>query len=380
MRFRTDWRVGRIYNPRMTAEPIHYSPALEVPEDGEAETLAGLMEALRGIADTTFKDSGHAIRSVHAKSHGLLRAELRVAEGLPPLLAHGIFAQPGSWPVLMRFSSTPGDILDDSVSTPRGLAVKVVGVQGERLPGSEGAVTQDFVLINGDTFATPGPKKFLGSLKLLAVTTDKVPNLKKALSAVLRGAEKVVEAFGGESGVLKGLGGHPYTHPLGETYFSQVPILFGPYMVKLSIAPIAPALLALTDAPLAINGHPNGLRDAVVDYFASQRAEWEIRVQFCTDLAAMPIEDASVTWPQEQSAYIAVARLVAEPQAAWSAARAAAVDEGMGFSPWHGIAAHRPIGAVMRVRKAAYEMSIRQREAHSGHVVAEPQNLNDLPA
>ena len=30
----------------------------------------------------------------------------------------------------------------------------------------------------------------------------------------------------------------------------------------------------------------------------------------------------------------------------------------------------------MRVRKAAYEMSIRQREAHSGHVVAEPQKNN----
>jgi len=364
----------------MTVEPLLYVPAIEVPEDGEAETLAGLMESLRGIAVTTFKDTGRATRSVHAKSHGLLRAELRVAEGLPPLLAQGIFAQPGSWPVLMRFSSTPGDLLDDSVSTPRGLAVKVVGVQGERLPGSEGAVTQDFVLINGDTFAVPGPKKFLSSLKLLASTTDKVPNLKKALSAVLRGAEKVVEAFGGESGVLKGLGGHPYTHPLGETYFSQVPILFGPYMVKLSVAPVAPALLALTDAPLAINGRPNGLRDAVVDYFSSQRAEWEIRVQFCTDLSTMPIEDASVTWPQDQSAYIAVARLVAEPQAAWSAARAAAIDDGMGFSPWHGITAHRPIGAVMRVRKAAYEMSIRQREAHSGHAVAEPRDLNDLPA
>jgi hypothetical protein len=37
----------------------------------------------------------------------------------------------------MRFSTSPGDLLPDSVSTPRGLALKIFGVTGERLPGSE---------------------------------------------------------------------------------------------------------------------------------------------------------------------------------------------------------------------------------------------------
>jgi len=55
----------------------------------------------------------------------------------------------------MRFSTLPGDVLDDSVSTPRGLAMKVIGVEGERLEGSEGDVTQDFVLINVQPSAHP---------------------------------------------------------------------------------------------------------------------------------------------------------------------------------------------------------------------------------
>jgi hypothetical protein len=29
----------------------------------------------------------------------------------------------------MRFSTIPGDILDDSVSAPRGLAIKIIGVE-----------------------------------------------------------------------------------------------------------------------------------------------------------------------------------------------------------------------------------------------------------
>ena len=365
----------------MSTEPLRYDPAYEVPEEDEAKTLAGLMEAFQKIEQTTFEDSGHAIRSVHAKSHGLLRGELRVLAGLPPTLAHGIFARPGSWPVVMRFSTIPGDILDDSVSTPRGLAVKVFGVEGERLAGSEGASTQDFVLVNGGrAFATPGPKKFLGSVKLLAATTDKVPGLKKAVSAALRGAERLVEAFGGESALLKGLGGHPETHLLGETFFSQAPILFGPYMVKVCIAPVSPELTALTDAPLNVNGKPNGLRDAVLEFFAHASAEWELRVQLCTDLATMPIEDASVAWPEDASPYVAVARITALPQTAWSPARSAAVDDGMSFSPWHGVAAHRPIGAVMRVRKAAYEASARFRAEHNGRSMTEPNKLDDFPA
>ena len=218
--------------PMPPASPLIYDPAYEIPEEGEAETRTQLTKTLESISETTFKDSGHATRSVHAKSHGLLRADLRVLDDLPPVLAQGIFAKPGSWPVVMRFSTVPGDMLDDSVSTPRGLAVKVVGVQGERLGNSEGAVTQDFLLVNGPAFPTPGAKKFLSRLKLLASTTDKVPALKKALSAVFRGTERAIEAVGGKSGTLKALGGHPETNILGETFFSQVPILFGPYMAK----------------------------------------------------------------------------------------------------------------------------------------------------
>ena len=141
--------------PNAPILPLSCDPSCEVPEENEAKTVAGMMDSLRGISETTFKHSGHPIRSVHAESHGLLRGELRVLEGLPAELAQGIFATPGSWPVVMRLSTVPGDILDDSVSAPRGMAIKVVGVVGERPQGSESATTQGFVLVNGRTFAAP---------------------------------------------------------------------------------------------------------------------------------------------------------------------------------------------------------------------------------
>ena len=358
--------------------PLRYTPSVEVPEEDEQETIQQLIETMTKIQQKTYEDGGHAIRSVHAKSHGLLEATLIVPD-LPPHLAQGLFAKPGSYPVVMRYSAIPGDLLDDAVSAPRGLSIKIKGVEGARLPGSEGATTQDFVMVNGPVFSAPTAKKFLGTLKLLAATTDKSPGLKKALSTALQGVEKVVEALGGESATLKALGGHPETNVLGETYYTQAPLLHGDYMAKFSIAPTSAGLTALTDAKVDLEDKPDGLRGAVVDFFSTHGGEWEVRVQLCTDLDKMPIEDASVEWPEDESPYVAVARLVAEPQPAWTEARSAVVDDKLAFSPWHGIAAHRPIGSVMRSRKPAYEMSKRFRAEHNGVTIDEPAKETALP-
>lgn len=359
--------------------PIPYQPSFEVREDDEAQSQHDLMESMHKISATVHEDEGHAFRSVHAKGHGLLRAELQVLDGLAPELAQGAFAQARRYPAIVRFSTPPGDLLDDKVSTPRGMAIKVVGVEGERVEGSEDHVTQDFLMVNGPVSNAPGPKKFSKNLKLLAATTDKAPNAKRALSATLRGLETVIEAVGGKSATLTSMGGHPLTNLLGETFFTQVPVLYGPYMAKLSLAPVSPELLALKDAKLDVHDRPDAIRDAVVAHFARHGGEWELRVQLCTDIEKMPIEDASVEWPQEASPYRPVARLVAAPQNAWSEARVRAVDDGMSFSPWHALAAHRPIGAIMRVRKAVYEMAMRFRSERNPTPVREPANLDGFP-
>lgn len=358
--------------------PLPYEPAFEIPEQDETQTGFELQTTMRDISTRTYEDSGHATRSVHAKSHGLLLGELTVPDGLPEAYAQGLFAQPGVYQAVIRLSTTPGDVLDDNVSTPRGMGLKLVGVPGERVEGSENDTTQDFVMVNGPAFQAPNVKKFLGSVKLLAPTTDKAPNLKRVFSAVLRGAEKAVEAVGGESVQLKALGGHPETNPLGETYYTQTPILFGRYMAKLSVAPVSPELKALTDAPVDLKDKPDGLREAVVEHFARAGGEWELRVQLCTDIDKMPLEDASVQWPESESPYVAVARLRAQPQAAWSEGLARAVDEGMQFNPWHALAAHRPLGAVNRVRKQVYAMSKRFRGERNGVQIEEPRSLDSL--
>ena len=356
---------------------LRYDSSVEQLEPDEAEVGQNLNDTMRKISETTLADEGRALRSVHAKPHGIVVGEMVVADGLPPVLAQGLFAKAGSYPVVMRFSTLPGDLLDDSVSTPRGLALKIIGVEGERLSGSEGDVTQDFVLVNGPAFGAPNAKAFLANLKMLAATTDKIEGVKKVMSGAMQGLQKLVIATSGKpNATIATLGGQPETHILGDTFYSQVPVLYGEYIVKLAVAPISPSLTALTDAPLEVNGKPDALRSAVTEFFASTPATWEVRVQLCTDLETTPVENAAKVWPEDKSPYITVARITAQPQETWTEGRKRAVDEGYSFSPWHGLAAHRPLGSVMRVRKAAYEMGKQFRSQKGGVTIVEPRSVD----
>jgi hypothetical protein len=359
--------------------PVRFSPSVERPDADEAKTTEALIATLRYINEKTFADGGHAIRSVHAKTHGILQGYLEVDAGLPHDLAQGLFAKPGRYPVVMRFSTIPGDILDDSVSTPRALAIKVIGVEGERLEGSEGDVTQDFVLNNGSAFGAPNPKRFLARLRLLARTTNRAQRLKKILSAVMRQVQKaIVVITGGPNSTVATLGGHPQTHILGDTFYSQAPLRFDDFIAKISVAPKSPELKALTRSPLNVNGVPNGLREAVLDFFTKNGGVWEVRAQLCTDLEHMPIENAAVVWSEEVSPYQRIARITVKPQLAWSEVRSSVVDDGMSFTPWHGLAAHRPLGGIMRVRKAAYEAAKKFRAERNGRVIQEPREMVPL--
>jgi len=86
---------------------------------------------------------------------------------------------------------------------------------------------------------------------------------------------------------------------------------------------------------------------------ANEPTAWDFRVQLRTDADKMPIEDASVEWPEVSSPYRAVVTIDIEPQSSWSEDRARVGDDQLAFSPWHGLAAHRPLGSVNRARRLA---------------------------
>jgi len=359
--------------------PVAFTPEVEVRADDEAETIQGLSEQLRLIQETTAKDYGTAVRGVHAKGHAIVKGTLEVLSGVAPALAQGLFSTPGSYDALLRFSTLPGDILDDSVSVPRGVAVKLFGVAGDRLAGSEDDTTQDFIFVNGPAFAAPTPKAFLANLKMLAKTTDTGEGLKKGLSAVLQTVDTALETVGIQSPTIQTLGGAPNTHPLGETYYTQVPLRHGDYIAKLSVAPVSPNLTELAGGKVNTSGRPDALREVLGEVLIEQDSVWEVRVQLCTDLEKMPVEDSSVVWDENESPYVAVAHLTVPAQLGWQQGLSEQQEQAVSFSPWHGLAAHQPLGGVNRARKPTYEMSTQFRSQHNGCPVHELRSLAELP-
>jgi hypothetical protein len=359
-------------------QPVRFDPSVEKVASDEQETLKALEDAFQEILETTSQDYGHAVRAVHAKAHGIARGTFTVADKLPAELAQGIFATPGTHEAVIRISTNAGDILDDSVSLPRGLALKILGVQGARLPGSEGDTTQDFIMVNGPAFSAPDAKAFSKNLKLLAKTTDRFEGVKKAMSATFRVVESALEAVGGQSATLQTLGGAPPVHPLGETYYSQTPFRYGDYIAKVALFPVSPGLTRLTGDTVDVTSRPDALREVVREEMIEHGGRWEFRVQLNTDLETMPIEDASVAWDEGESPFVTVATLQIPPQLSWEHGVTDHTDDALSYSIWHGITAHQPLGGVNRARNDTYKQSAGFRGKFNGCPMHEPAKLSDL--
>lgn len=111
--------------------------------------------------------------------------------------------------------------------------------------------------------------------------------------------------------------------------------------------------------------------------FRDNPAEYEVGIQLCTDLERMPVENANAEWPEDESPYRPVARLILPPQEAFDARRQD-LDEELLFCPSHSLAAHRPLGSIMRARLKAYEVRGNARRQENGRSTKEPRSIEEL--
>lgn len=357
---------------------LRYAESVETVPPDEPETIARILESLHRLGHRTGEREGHAIRVSHAKMHGAATGELVVAEDLPAELRQGLFASPGRYPVIARLANVPGEIMGDAVQTQRGLSLKVLGVSGEMLPGHEGEVTQDFVLDTGNRFAAADAKAFLLTHLGLEHAPQAPEKLKEVVSRVARAANVALHAVGTDSANLDFFG-HPRIHPLAEAYFTQAPIRYGEHVAKLAVVPTGAAQHALEALTLDTAADPDALRTATVTYLREHDASFDVRVQLCTDLESMPVEDASRQWSEAESPYVTVATLTLPVQEALSPERVRYVEEVVSFRPAHCLVEHRPLGSLMRARLQVYSALSAFRHHYNSVGEAEPARLDAVP-
>ena len=362
---------------------VRFAAGVEEIQPNEDQLGDETVASMARVARLMFEKNRHAIRDAHAKSHGIIRGELHVYPNLPEHLAQGMFKEAKTYPVIIRLSTSPGAIEPDSQPAVKGFALKIIGVEGKKFLAEEAdAVTQDFLMVN-DTIIPTGDVKTYHDMQLRIEKLAHGPEiLQTAINKVGVLADKALE-------ILEDLGGpkkevnmvvqaHPNNHMLGETYTTLGAIRYGDYVAKVGITPLSDNLKALAGKEMDVS-EPGAYRDMVSEFFRTQGGEYELRAQLCTDLKTMPVEDASIDWPQDQSPYQALGKIVLPAQDTFSPARRVYADDVLSYNPFHCLPEHLPLGSINRVRIKAYASSTQYRHATNAQPKVEPTNINQLP-
>ncbi|MFA6319208.1 MAG: catalase, partial [Elusimicrobiota bacterium] len=279
--------------PGCSSTPAGAGSALAAQDDGSGERVSPDEGALNAeIADLSVArlkaagaaDQGPMTRDVHAKAHGCVRGTFTVRGDVPEEFRAGVFAEPGKeYAAWIRFSNGGSRIQDDKEGDARGMAVKLLGVAGDKLLESEReARTQDFLMINHDAFFVKDAKDYAELSRLLAKGSSpawfffgRLPWRWTEFAAALRIAKN----------------GKEMVNPLHSRYFSATPNLLGDKnIVKYSAQPCVES----PDMRNHFAGSPDYLRlnmQKSLDVRDGKPACFRFLVQKRTDPEAMPVED-----------------------------------------------------------------------------------------
>ncbi len=306
--------------------------------DGESELLDSIVIDMGTYMRTHWKP-GNYQRAGNTKTHGIVRAEFAVDDGLPERLRHGIFAEPKTYKAYVRFSGPGPDWPDDIDDVGfMSCTVKLMGVPGAKIFPDE-KYTQDFLAVTTPTFVTPDVRANAQLQRELRDSTEffyffnlREPHILDAL--------------------MQGLWNKTQSSPLEAQYWSCTPYLLGEgQAMQYSIRTTLTSRTRIPNLPF--RPKPNYLRDAMAATLAMQDVDLDFLIQIQTDAHRMPIENAAVRWPLRLSPYVKVATIHIPRQRFDSPAQLAFANV-LRYSPWHCLPAHRPLGNQNRVRWRMY--------------------------
>lgn len=346
--------VTALINWRRPNEGLKIAEERELP--GEEQYLDSIISSFQKQMRLLW-EPGRYERGGNTKTHGIVRAEFRVHDNLPPELRRGIYAEPRSYPAWVRFSG-PGPYITPDIDDVgfMSMSIKLMGVPGPKLLDDE-KFTQDMFGVSPPTFVTPDTR---------ANAQLQIESLKNAqIFYFVNFRQHHILDF-----IMQGLWIKTQTSPFEAPYFSDVPYLMGEgQAMQYSMWPKRKQRTRVPRLPL--RPPDDYLRDAMVKTLDQEDVEFDIRVQLQTDPHLMPIENAAVLWPEGLSPRRLVATLHIPKQKFASPAQLAFARR-LSYNPWHCIAEHRPLGNQSRARKRMYETLSRLRHSMNGVPLYEP--------
>jgi hypothetical protein len=305
---------------------------------GEEEFVDSIIATFRAQMSGLWKPGGFE-RGGNTKTHGIVRGEFTVREGLPPQYRHGIFAAPRSYRAWVRFAG-PGPYITPDIDDVgfMSIALKLLGVPGPKLMEEE-KFTQDFFGVSTPTFVTPDVR---ANAQLQRASLQNAP-----LFYFLNLQQPHLLDF-----IMQGLWIKTQSSPFEAPYFSCVPYLLGEgQAMQYSFWPKSSGRTSIPNLPL--RPPDDYLRQAMVSALNAGDVEIDFRIQLQTDPFLMPIENNAVLWPERLSARVSVATLRL-PRQSFDSPAQINFEKQLSYNPWHCIAEHRPLGNQSRARRRMY--------------------------
>jgi hypothetical protein len=321
-------------------------------------------EALTQSIIDTFKEQMRGLwkpggfeRGGNTKTHGIVRAEFIVHDGLPPQFRHGIFKEPRTYRAWVRFSG-PGPYVTPDIDDVgfMSISIKLMGVPGDKLMKDE-EHTQDMFGVSPPTFVTPDTRanaqlqrESLKNASIFYFVNFHRPHLLDF--------------------IMQGLWIKTQSSPFEAPYFSCVPYLLGKEQaMQYSVWPKSNTKTPIPRLPL--RPPDDYLRQAMVKALDQGDVELDFRIQLQTDSHLMPLENAAVLWPERLSPRVSVATLRIPKQKFDSPAQIAFARR-LSYNPWHCIEDHRPLGNQSRARFRMYHELSEYRHQMTGVPHYEP--------
>ena len=300
-------------------------------------------------------------------------------------MPQGIYAKPGRHDALIRFSSASNHLGPDALLGPvLGFAIKIFDVDGTKLVDDEpDATTFDLVLKNNPTFIANTAKHYL----FIQEIGDDV---RQYLARGKAGFRDLLTDFLTGKGTLEqdglGVGGAvrvretatqtPVRNPLLSTYWTMAAVRHGDYVAKVRVAPAAESAENAIHHELDLSSGPDVFGPTLVDELQAHAFDFDLQVQLCTDLAAMPVNDATVEWPEKLSPFVTVGR-VHLPRQDISGPENFEKGDALAFNQWRVTADHRPMGEIMDVRRI-YTASAKVRRTLNNQPQREPTSADEV--
>jgi hypothetical protein len=332
----------------------------ERPLPNEEQYIQSIIDELKAFTRENWAP-GAAQRFGNTKTFGVLRAEFTVLDGLPEHTRRGLFVSPATYPAWVRFSGPgpywPSDLNDLGQCS---VAIKVMGVAGDKLLDDEER-TQDLILVSPASFVTPNIRE---NAKMQRWVRAKAP----IVYAFKPGDSHILQL------IMQLLYSPMHANPFEIQYYSNVPFLLGQdQAVQYSLKPVQKGRSRIPVKPM-----DDYLRDAMARTLAAGDWEMDFMVQVQTDPHRMPIEDATVKWPERMSPYIPVARLRLFQQQFDSNEQLAFADV-LRYNPWHSLPEHQPLGNSNRARRRMYAELAQFRQRINGVAHVEPDGSEEFP-